>query len=432
MQFLLLFATAFSSSLLTLANGAYIIDDANSSITYSGGWLVHPPYNYQLVDPAQTMSGTYHVSNGTAAIDIPFKGSGITFMILNVQGLSEAYASVDGGPVTNYSIRNDLEDTQCPNPGCIGYNYSFFSVQGLYSNQSHSLHLIPERTHYFLFDYAIVNDTTYPPGSPSTATKSNLVPIVAGAVGGAAIVAAIVLTILWCRRRPSQRSGVQVMATNQPLPTSPPVSFPVTPYSPPTFPTASYNNHAPMDLNPGARVVSTAYPQPVSTMYPGFSTPTSPQPQPHAALQPMYEQPLSPTGSSLYSPLAAPGSIMPMPSPPPPSEVGTSTNASSSSYGSKAALRAAMQRPPSAAASGTAGTAAEASELTSQQAEFVNGLYHMNVPASAVASVINSMIKKKDDDAGAGPSGLGPGPGPDPGPGPEDDAAPPPAYYAKR
>ena len=52
---------------------------------------------------------------------------------------------------------------------------------------------------------------------------------------------------------------------------------------------------------------------------------------------------------------------------------------------------------------------ASSNELSDEQAGFVHDLYDMNVPAPAIASVINEMVRRRDGSGGGSGAGVVPG-----------------------
>jgi hypothetical protein len=47
--------------LLAFVKADYIIDDSNSTITYTGKWLVYPPTSFSFLDETQLYNATVYV-----------------------------------------------------------------------------------------------------------------------------------------------------------------------------------------------------------------------------------------------------------------------------------------------------------------------------------------------------------------------------------
>ncbi|KAF9234041.1 hypothetical protein BU15DRAFT_66070 [Melanogaster broomeanus] len=245
----------FLSTLISSTWADYNIDDTNTTLTYSSGpkaaWgpfaaggetlqLLLPNNTYQTIDPFVCYNHTYSSSRSLLSfsryaacygtdvcnLTIPFTGSGIAIYVYQAGPVGiNASITVDGA----HAQTNVLNAP--PAPAYQIVNVSMFDVQQLKSGP-HTLSLLINDLFGsysgMMFDYAYVNETlvTNPPTttsmvsstssasatstaastspSPSNASSeshTNVGAIVGGVIGGIALIAAGIIAFLWRRRR---------------------------------------------------------------------------------------------------------------------------------------------------------------------------------------------------------------------------------------
>ncbi|KAF8432433.1 hypothetical protein L210DRAFT_3763893 [Boletus edulis BED1] len=218
----------------------YYIDDTNTTLTYSSGpkaaWapyavgaetleLLLPNGTYQVIDAFVCYNHTYRYAAcfdaDTCLLTVPFTGSGIT-----------VYVNQAGPVGINASITVDGANAQTnvlnapPAPAYQIANVSMFDVQQLPSG-SHTLKLLINDLFGsytgMMFDYAYVNETlvanttltttttssasirisasTSSPARSTSAPHTDTSAIIGGVIGVLAVVVLGVLVFVWMRRR---------------------------------------------------------------------------------------------------------------------------------------------------------------------------------------------------------------------------------------
>jgi len=287
-------SSCIEQRLTSINRAMYFIDDTNSTIQYFAGWKPWshmPDSTASIADISKCYNQTYVVSSidylcsqpDGCHFQIPFTGSGITIYVLQSYYPLNTTVTLDGTTSTIASIAN------LPGPTDIVYNVSLYDAQFLPTGYhivdvalgDYTLSNGTTMGSLIRFDAAAVNETapsavspsysgagtTMPTGIFSTPTTvSSSVPsqsrravlgfYIGGAFGGTALIAAIVLALLFCRRRKTPKVVAEV--SPEPTPMSSQATF--LPFDPaselygsdppqtfvygttPTFPNAVYSN----------------------------------------------------------------------------------------------------------------------------------------------------------------------------------------------
>ncbi|KAF9225063.1 hypothetical protein BS17DRAFT_879796 [Gyrodon lividus] len=232
------------SALAFLTRAEYLIDDQNyTSLLYSEnpGGAKWGPFQeggetlsislangtMMTIDSSQCYNFTYTYAACTLADDcqvqIPFTGSGITIYVLQAgaQGIN-ASLTIDGG-TPKYNVLSAP-----PGPNFYIPNVTLFSVQGITTGNHMATMTVQNWDNIFsgmMFDYAAINETivsptttsssvtssaaasttssvaTSPAPASSTTPHVNISALVSGVIGGLVALVAIILAILCFRRR---------------------------------------------------------------------------------------------------------------------------------------------------------------------------------------------------------------------------------------
>ncbi|KAH7914048.1 hypothetical protein BJ138DRAFT_1123819 [Hygrophoropsis aurantiaca] len=403
---LLLLSTCISSALAD-----YYIDDTNTTLTYSSGpkaaWapyavggvtleLLLPNGTYQDIDAFACWNHTYRYAacfdTDTCLLTIPFTGSGITYFVFQSGPVGiNATITIDGqNPVT--TVLNAPAGPAYEVP-----NVTMFNVQGLSSGPHSAQILINDLQGSYsgmMFDYAYVNETTV--GSSSTASTSststpstttapgsssskhtNTAAIVGAIVAAVAVIIVIAFAVLYFRRRKRrQRGGSEIDLVSEPKMTPynsysayDPLNGGTSPTGR-TIPDTATNLSTTSVLSPNRRF---DFREGIPARPPATSSGSSGSysrdrkgrlalsNDPDGAIPPAPISFVERSTTSSNQPAPSP----PTPSPPAPSEPTTSPQTT--------------RRDLSPA-------------LTDEQADFINSLYTNNVPAAAIARVMERML----------------------------------------
>jgi len=369
---------------VALAHADYLIDDSNTTTIQ---YVVNPdtkikwgPYGGAIgerlsvdlsngtlfpVDDTLCYNDTFtYGACGTSDgcyLEFPFTGSGATIYVLQAgsEGINVS-VTVDGGPST-ISVLAPIGA-----PSFSRANVSLFDVQSLTSNTHNIALTVSSWAGTFsgmMLDYIAINQSlvttptsTSTPATASATTssaaavatvsstsdsnshsKSTIGVIVGGVVGGLAVVTAVVLVLFFCRRHPD-KVDLDQEATS---------------------------------FNPNANPV--LHPSPTSLSYTAAGVHGTPTPS-----NPMRES-------------------QPVASTPPPSEIRIGSDMTNVASGPQLksvtdiTLLPAVSRTLSPTMS-FPNAMDMAAQLTDEQADFVNNLHRNNVPASAIARVMERMM----------------------------------------
>ncbi|KAG6331978.1 hypothetical protein ID866_7111 [Astraeus odoratus] len=406
-------------ALVHTCSADYYIDDTNTTLTYSSGpkaaWgpfaaggesleLLLPNNTYMTIDPFQCYNHTYRYaacySSDDCILTIPFTGKNSLVLLYGnadpLQGSGITIFVYQSGPVgINASITVDESFSQTnvldapPAPWYDIANVTMFDVQELVSGPHTVLLTVNDLFGSYsgmMWDYAYINETlvTTPPVTTTTGilttvtssssavtsvstisstqassgSHSSLGAIVGGAVGGLALVVIGIIAALCLRRRRSRSfAPVDVTAGESPRPFNP-----STLYDPEV-----------------SQVV-----QPAHTADTNASTITSNSTSPSAMLLTPNRRPPSDHGArmSTVTPFTSSASN--------PSERSSSkTPLVVSNISSPPSLG---QLSPNDARPSQASSRVIPQSLTDEQADFITALYNNNVPAAAVARVVERML----------------------------------------
>ncbi|KAH0830352.1 hypothetical protein J3R83DRAFT_1746 [Lanmaoa asiatica] len=379
----------FLFTLVSFVCADYYIDDTNTTLTYTSGpnaaWasyaiggvtleLLLPNNTYQVIDAFVCWNHTYRYAacfdSDTCLLTVPFTGSGITVYVYQA------------GPVgINASITIDTVHAKTnvlsapPAPAYEIANVSMFDVQQLPSGP-HTLSLLINNLSGsysgMMFDYAYVNESlvtnsttttstmatsttvsTSAPASLSSGSHTDTGAIVGGVIAVVAVIVAGILASLWIRRR---REHTPEMIDRRSGSATPP-----------------FNPHNAYDLPPGSTVRSGLTPS--HSMEFSSLIPLAPN---RLGSSEVRRTPSSPSsGQEILTPFTA------IPA----------TN-SSGTQGHKThpvPLNDSTNMPQIEHSS--SGSHRDTSlMLTDEQADFINSLYHNNVPAAAIARVMERML----------------------------------------
>ncbi|KIJ16587.1 hypothetical protein PAXINDRAFT_168653 [Paxillus involutus ATCC 200175] len=387
LQFSLLKELLALSALASLARADYFIDDQNfTSLLYSEnpGGAKWGPFQeggetlsislangtLMTIDASQCYNYTYTYAACTVADDcqvqIPFTGSGITVYVLQAgaQGIN-ASITIDGGS-PKYNVLSAP-----PGPGFYIPNVTLFNLQGITTGNHVATMTVQNWDNIFsgmMFDYAAINETlvsstTTSSSIPSSTVASTTSPtstapasqnsshvsigaIVGGVIGGLLALVAIVLAIVFFRRRRRGNRG------DADLDSEPKIE----PFLPPD---AEQQRE---------RYSNTAASQSASSPT-AFPRSRSQEPLMGSASPPLLRK--SQMGLMNPNTSAIPEGGLSTPSHRTPSSNATSADSS---------------EPPRPRIQQTHPM------LTDDQADFVNSLYTNNVPAAAIARVIERMM----------------------------------------
>ncbi|KAF8123743.1 hypothetical protein EV363DRAFT_758214 [Boletus edulis] len=378
----------------------YYIDDTNTTLTYSSGpkaaWapyavgaetleLLLPNGTYQVIDAFVCYNHTYRYAAcfdaDTCLLTVPFTGSGIT-----------VYVNQAGPVGINASITVDGANAQTkvlnapPAPAYQIANVSMFDVQQLPSG-SHTLKLLINDLSGsytgMMFDYAYVNETlvanttltttssasmtatsisasTSSPARSTSAPHTDTSAIIGGVIGVLAVVVLGVLAFVWMRRRRGH-GHVPEMIDVHSHGTSPPPFDPRARYDPVTTGATGTSRYDPY-------VGSTAH---------ALDIPLVPNRLVASGLQPSPSSPSS--GRDTVTPFT-----------------GTSRSSNGSGTRSKTGLVVSNDMEPQTGGLHVPSTDTRRSDvsplLTDEQADFINSLHQNNVPAAAIARVLERML----------------------------------------
>ncbi|KAH7890024.1 hypothetical protein F5I97DRAFT_1924520 [Phlebopus sp. FC_14] len=401
----------FLSALVASAWADYFVDDTNTTLTYSSGpkaaWgpfaaggstleLLLPNNTYQSIDPysnyrilltflLQSIKDAACYASDSCLLTIPFTGSGITIYVyqagpvginasITVDGAHAATNVLNAAPAPNYEISNvSMFDVQQLQTGTHSLNLLINDMLGSYSGM--------------MFDYAYINETLVtsaptstgsstatststpsPSSNSSSGSSTNVGPIVGGVLGGLAVVAAGIIAFFCIRRRKSKKDALDLSSEGV-VPYNPHAA-----YDPPhtsqlpstiTYADSGLNNTASlshMPLSPNRRNDSSmnVTTPPVASVVTPFTSSTS----------------TSSSGQDRKSRLAL---------------VNDTSDAVLPS--SDSALSAAQLPPDSGFSTQNIRSHQNPSQsLTDEQADFINTLYNNNVPATAIARVMERML----------------------------------------
>ncbi|KAH7928206.1 hypothetical protein BV22DRAFT_1044868 [Leucogyrophana mollusca] len=391
----------FTSTASVLAD--YYIDDTNTTLTYSSGpkaaWapyavggetleLLLPNGTYQVIDAFACYNQTYRYAacfdTDDCLLTIPFTGSGITYFVFQSGPVGiNATITIDGkSPQTTFLAAP-------PGPAYQISNVSMFNVQGLPSGSHSAQILINDLSGSYsgmMFDYAYVNEstvattsttsvgstsssspsTTMSPPPPSSGSHTNIGAVVGGVVAGIAVIVAAVFALMFFRRR--KRSGNQMVDLH---------SEPkVTPYDP----YAAYDP-PPHSTSPTARTIADT-----------LSTTSILSPNRRNENGDVTQARLPPTPTPFTS-SASSSSI--------PQDRKSRLALANDVDGTSAAFSAGHAAGPAPSVSQSSSEPAQSPQtarqalspsLTDEQADFINSLYNNNVPAAAIARVMERML----------------------------------------
>ncbi|KZP20656.1 hypothetical protein FIBSPDRAFT_932122 [Athelia psychrophila] len=426
-------------------SGAYVIDDTNTTIQYLPGGRQQAAAGVQwhiAQSPEVNISASYDqtstvgecVTSQNCTMTIPFQGSGIEIMVVQVN-----YAALNVSIV----VDNLLPSYQHYPENIYVHNFSLFQIQELptgphtimitlLDNQYASGDKFPytNGTSAFVFDYATVNELDVSSGStPSTgaggpsatgstgsssASKAPIGAIVGGVVGGIALIMGAILLYL-CRHRIAASPALRRRRTEiDPEPKRHTLEDPPSagPYNASFNPQNLYSNNQapyPQSVNPGP------YPQSIN---PGGADMSEIGYQQSPSNRGKYTSGTSASGLTAATELAyarfrsdagrsegasvSEGSGVRGQAPsvaPLGLRSGGFPSPSRTSYAQSAVSRA-MSEIPSL-------NEARASQLTPEQLDFVHNLISLNVPAADIAGVMERMREEGEDGEANQRMGLG-------------------------
>ncbi|KAF8558510.1 hypothetical protein OG21DRAFT_1504252 [Imleria badia] len=389
----------FPFALISTVWADYYIDDTNTTLTYSSGpkaaWapyavgaetleLLLPNGTYQVIDAFVCWNHTYRYAacfdTDTCLLTVPFTGSGITVYVYQA------------GPVgINASITIDNAHAQTnvlnapPAPNYENTNVSMFNVQQLQSGPHTLSLLINDLSGSYsgmMFDYAYVNESlvttttttttatstsTPTPTGSSSVSHSDIGAIVGGVIAVVSLIVVGVLAFLWIRRRRGHRPEMMINLHSDYA--SPPLT-PRAGYDTPNTAgmydpyTGSTNNTARNHLAPSRTTEVSSF------------TPLVPN---RLASSDVRRTPSSPGsgGQDILTPFIA-----------------TSSTSNSSN---KTRLGVSNDTDTANVAPQTGHSPTDSRQdtsplLTDEQADFVNSLHLNNVPAAAIARVMERML----------------------------------------
>jgi len=353
----------------TLAQASYYMDETSSNITYLGGssWNVlnSPLYEVPLyVEKTKLYGGTSTASNcrtvDNCQMTISFQGTGITLYAAVIWAITFS-ASIDGGPQTLQHF--DGVWNCCSSSIQPAYNFAIYDSKALKPGNHNLVITLLDTTQGFttdpqttlLFDYAIVYDNISNPTSsigptssdPSTppSSSSTLGLAVGCAVGGVVLISIVILILLRMRRRTRRQDAVDtIIAANMPEASA---------YDPHGVAASRYY------VRYGTPIPSVhqapSLKAPASPLTPGATSPTTPV---------TYLQLFPPTNDSIQ-----------------PLLLGSESTCLSS--------------------------ASPSTPLTPEEAQFLNSLYHLNIPPTEIAALMNAMRERREPYVGGEAAKVG-------------------------
>ncbi|EIW85487.1 hypothetical protein CONPUDRAFT_162673 [Coniophora puteana RWD-64-598 SS2] len=375
-----------------------------------------------------------HTSDN-CVLNIPFTGSGIDIQVLQ-QGQAgiNATAAIDSGSSVNKAL------VAASAPAFTNANVTMFSFQGL-TTGSHTLTLtvldMQGSISGMMFDYAYVNETLVAKDSTSTSAsssptatgggsagskKSNAGPIVAGVIGGLAAIGAVVFALFYLRRRRRSQPPYHYDGIDAPNPAQAHYDP-----GPPNMRAQAAGGHLPSTIqrsNVASNPMASAAAVAMATVaaHPMLPEPSSPTPSTqnysqYAQAAPQSTPNVANSGSirsdGRYGGTSAhtPSDIQPTVRSGPFSDAHSTSDALSTSSPSQAGSSVAFpldrKHPrgplpeviqPAAAAAESSHDASQqrmdtmAQSLTDEQADFIHSLYQQNVPAPAIARLMERMV----------------------------------------
>ncbi|KAJ6606866.1 hypothetical protein B0H10DRAFT_2074100 [Mycena sp. CBHHK59/15] len=395
-----------SLSLLSMPFSATIIDDRNSTVTYTGTWVVGGTTN----EHDDTVSSSVKVGD---KFTVPFTGTAI--------GVYGTYDSTSGGVKTSYAIDGNSVTTVTANPSANGlddYQQLFWQSDTL-SSGSHSLVVTMvavnsnagdgEGTVWFDF-FNVTNaassssssssssgtstgkSTSTGSSSPATASSSSTTAVAtkksshSGIIGG--LVVAIIVLILCAlflyrrKRRAYSRTAAQQMHQLPPT---------IEPYLP------AQASSAPMGGFPGsAQPLVSPYAQPGSPAAPGPKPAYDPRggyapPAGYPYGRPSQGAPIPPGAFDPYASMASAHPPPPMPQP--------SSYAPSSASGPSSSTFSTPQRGPLSVVGGSSsGYSDSIADLKRRQQEVVDS-YEAGVSGRPLVQHVDSGVRELDSAA---------------------------------
>ncbi|KIK99729.1 hypothetical protein PAXRUDRAFT_822412 [Paxillus rubicundulus Ve08.2h10] len=403
-------ALLFLFTLVSFAWADYYIDDTNTTLTYASGpkaaWapyavgaetleLLLPNGTYEVIDAFVCYNHTYRYAacfdTDSCLLTVPFTGSGIAIYVYQAGPVGiNASITIDGAHAET-SVLNAP-----PGPAYQVANVSMFDVQQLLSGP-HTLQLLINDLFGsysgMMFDYAYINESlvTSPPTSSASLTSSgsstssgsatptttsissppssglhvDVGVVVGSVVGGIAVMITGIIAFLWMRRRRREQETIGLHFEGE-----------ITAHHPPSNQSRSTNvaevgrssvrnteSLVSIPLIPNRRAFSSdqtpgSVPSGQDTIYPFTSSPSNSSGTQDRKTRLVLSNDVSnPPGIELAT-YANQGRQFPSEAPLLPQSSGRDTSPS----------------------------------LTDEQADFINSLYNNNVPAAAIARVMERML----------------------------------------
>ncbi|KIJ63299.1 hypothetical protein HYDPIDRAFT_41144 [Hydnomerulius pinastri MD-312] len=397
------------STLITSARADYFIDDTNVTLTYASGpkaaWapyasgattveLLLPNGTYQVVDPSVCYNHTYRYAacfdTDSCLLTVPFTGSGITVYVYQAGPVGiNASITIDGAHAATTVLNAP------PAPAYEIANVSMFNVQQLQTGP-HTLSLLINDLFGsysgMMFDYAYVNETlvsspttssgtptsttgpstsispsasTAPSGS-SSGTHTDIGAIVGGVIGGIAVIMAGIIAF-FCMRRRRSSDMIDLNAEAKVAPYDPSAA-----YDPPSNQFQSTHG-----LTSRGTIHNTASLSSVP-LAPNRRDPSVDQLSGPNVVSPFTS---SASNSSGYQDRDRKSRL-----------VLSNDTPSPASAPSGAYADPGSQSSPETVLSPQSARRDLSPSLTDEQADFINSLYNNNVPAAAIARVMERML----------------------------------------